>query len=404
MGKIFNLFKQSFIAVREYKLRTIFSLLGIAFGIASLSIIVAAVEGSYNRAYQTIEVFGPESILIFSGSREERGIRQRRKTLTMKDIQFLKQNMPQIKLIMPVLYVDDVKVYYKGETITTRLYGVSTQFEEAWNWYLIEGRMFNEKELKTKQNVCVIGLYIKKELFPDEDPIGKMILVNRLPCKVLGVLSKRGTTPTGRNLDDRILMPYTTVMSKFNHDFMYLNSIRIRFYKGGDVASLVEQVGYLLRESHGLKPGQPDDFHILSPVEIIRFLVNLTGTLVLFLGLSSIISLTIGGFVLANLFLLSVNERKKEIGIRRAVGAKRADIVLQFILEGLIITTIGAVLGFILAIGGAKLLTTVAQFPIKFSFIAFSLALTVSVFVGLISVLNPAIKASKLNPIEAIRE
>jgi len=404
MGKIYGLFRQSFIAVREYKLRTFFSLLGIAFGIASLSIIVAAVEGSYHKAYQTIEVFGPESILIFSGSRGERSIRQRRKTLTMADIRFLKQNMPQIKLIMPVLYIDDAKVYYKGETISTRVYGVSTQFEEAWNWYLIEGRLFNEEELRTKQNVCVIGLYVKKELFPGEDPIGKMILVNRLPCKVIGVLSKRGTTPTGRNLDDRILMPYTTVMSKFNHDFIYVNSIRIRFYKGGDVASLVEQVRYLLRESHGLKPGQPDDFHILSPVEIIRFLVNLTGTLVLFLGLSSIISLTIGGFVLANLFLLSVNERKKEIGIRRAVGAKRSDIILQFIMEALIITIIGAILGFVLAIGGANLLTKIAQFPIKFSFIAFSLALVVSVIVGLISVLNPALKASKLNPIEAIRE
>ncbi|NPA57811.1 MAG: FtsX-like permease family protein [Aquificae bacterium] len=404
MGKFYALFKQSLIAVREYKLRTLFSLLGIAFGIASLSIIVAAVEGSYHRAYQTIEVFGPESILIFSGARGERSVRQRRKTLTLKDIQFLKQNMPQIKLIMPVLFVDNVKVYYKGKTLTTRLYGVSTEFEEAWNWYLIEGRMFNEEELRTKKNVCVIGLYIRKELFGQEDPVGKMILVNGLPCKVLGVLSRRGTTPTGRNLDDRILMPYTTVMAKFNHDFIYVNAIRIRFHKGGDVAKLIEQVRYLLRESHGLKPGQPDDFHMLSPVEIIRFLVNLTGTLVLFLGLSSIISLTIGGFVLANLFLLSVSERKKEIGIRRAVGAKRRDIALQFIMEALVITVIGAVVGFVMAVAGAHLLTKVAQFPIKFSFIAFSLALIVSVAVGLISVLNPALKAARLNPIEAIRE
>ncbi|WP_457639997.1 ABC transporter permease [Persephonella sp.] len=404
MGKFFALLGQSFTAVKAYRLRTFFSVIGIAFGIASLSIIVAAVEGSFDRAYQTIEVFGPESILIFSGSREERSIRQRRKTLTMNDIKFLQQNIPQIKLIMPVLYLNDVPVYYKGSTIFTRVYGVSTQFEEAWNWYLIEGRLFNEEELKAKENVCVIGLYLKQELFKTEDPIGKMILVNGLPCKVLGVLSKRGTTPTGRNLDDRVLMPYTTVMSKFNHDFIYVNSIRIRFEKGSDVGKLVELVRYYLRENHHLKPGQPDDFHILSPVEIIRFLVNLTGTLVLFLGLSSVISLTVGGFVLANLFLLSVNERKKEIGIRRAVGAKKSDIIFQFLLEAVIITVIGAVLGFITAVIGAHLLTKIAQFPIKFSVLAFVLAVAVSVIVGIISVLNPALKASRLNPIEAIRE
>ncbi|WP_456464691.1 ABC transporter permease [Persephonella sp.] len=404
MEKFINLLKQSFIAVRSYKLRTFFSLLGIAFGVASLSIIVASVQGSYYRAYQTIEVFGPESILIFSGSREERGIRQRKKTLTMQDIEVLKKNIPQIKLIMPVLYVDEAQVYYRGNIITTRAYGVSTQFEEAWNWYLIEGRMFNEEELRRKKNVCVIGLYVKKELFEETDPIGKMILVNKLPCKVLGVLSRRGTTPTGRNLDDRILMPYTTVMSKINRDLKYINSIRIRFEKGSDVEKLVEKVRQILRQNHHLRPDQPDDFFILSPTEIIRFLVNLTGTLVLFLGLSSVISLTVGGFVLANLFLLSVNERKKEIGIRRAVGAKRKDILIQFILEAVLITLIGSVLGFILSFAGAYGLTKVAQFPIKFSFLSFAFGVVVSVIVGIISVLNPALKASKLNPIEAIRE
>ncbi|MDQ7055110.1 MAG: ABC transporter permease [Persephonella sp.] len=307
-------------------------------------------------------------------------------------------------MIMPVLYVDDAQVYYRGNIITTRVYGVSTQFEEAWNWYLIEGRLFSEEELKLKKNVCVIGLYVKEELFGIEDPIGKMIVVNRLTCKVLGVLSKRGTTPTGRNLDDRILMPYTTIMAKINHDLKYVNSIRIRFEKGSDVERLVEEVRKLLREKHRLSPDQSDDFFILSPKEIIRFLVNLTGTLVLFLGFSSVISLTVGGFVLANLFLLSVNERKKEIGIRRAVGGRKRDILFQFLIEGWIISVVGAVLGFVLAVVGAYLLTFIAQFPIKFSPVAFFFAVLVSLIVGTVSILNPALKAAKLNPIEAIRE
>ena len=403
MKKLLRIFNQSFIAVRAYKLRTFFSLLGIALGIASLSIIVAAVEGSYNRAYEIIDVFGPESIIIFSGSREERGVRHRQKTLTMNDLKALKQAIPEIKLIMPVLFVDDATIYYRGNITTSRVYGVSDQYEEAWNWYLIEGRFFNKQEIKTKQNVCVIGLYVREELFGKEDPIGKMILVNRLPCKILGVLSKRGTTPTGRNLDDRVLMPYTTVMAKINHDFLYINAIRIKFVKGAPVEKLIEKVRQILRQRHHLSPGESDDFFILSPTEIIRFLVNLTGTLVLFLGLSSAISLTVGGFVLANLFLLSVNERKKEIGIRRAIGAKKKDILFQFLFEAIIITIFGAIIGFGLAIIGAKMLTYIAQFPIKFSFIAFLAAVVVSVIVGVISALSPAMKAANLNPIEAIR-
>ena len=403
MKKLLRIFNQSFIAVRAYKLRTFFSLLGIALGIASLSIIVAAVEGSYNRAYEIIDVFGPESIIIFSGSREERGVRHRQKTLTMNDLKALKEAIPEIKLIMPVLFVDDATIYYKGNITTSRVYGVSDQYEEAWNWYLIEGRFFNKQEIKTKQNVCVIGLYVREELFGKEDPIGKMILVNRLPCKILGVLSKRGTTPTGRNLDDRVLMPYTTVMAKINHDFLYINAIRIKFVKGAPVEKLIEKVRQILRQRHHLSPEESDDFFILSPTEIIRFLVNLTGTLVLFLGLSSAISLTVGGFVLANLFLLSVNERKKEIGIRRAIGAKKKDILFQFLFEAIIITIFGAIIGFGLAIIGAKMLTYIAQFPIKFSFIAFLAAVVVSVIVGVISALSPAMKAANLNPIEAIR-
>ncbi|WP_029522536.1 ABC transporter permease [Persephonella sp. KM09-Lau-8] len=403
MKKLLRIFNQSFIAVRAYKLRTFFSLLGIALGIASLSIIVAAVEGSYNRAYEIIDVFGPESIIIFGGSREERGVRHRKKTLTMDDLKALKQAIPEIKLIMPVLFVDDATIYYRGNITTSRVYGVSDQYEEAWNWYLIEGRFFNKQEIKTKQNVCVIGLYVREELFGKEDPIGKMILVNRLPCKILGVLSKRGTTPTGRNLDDRVLMPYTTVMAKINHDFLYINAIRIKFVKGAPVEKLIEKVRQILRQRHHLSPGESDDFFILSPTEIIRFLVNLTGTLVLFLGLSSAISLTVGGFVLANLFLLSVNERKKEIGIRRAIGAKKKDILFQFLFEAVIITIFGAIIGFGLAIIGAKMLTYIAQFPIKFSFIAFLAAVVVSVIVGVISALSPAMKAANLNPIEAIR-
>ena len=399
MNRFIGILKESLIAVKSFKLRTFFSIIGIALGIASLSIIVAAVEGAFKRAYEVVDVFGPESILIFGGSQEQKGIRVRQKTLTIDDIDELQKAFPEIKIIMPIVRVK-TKAYYRGKVVETRLYGVDQNYEEAWSWYLQEGRMFTLEEIKLKENVCIIGKYIKDEIFKNASPVGKTLIINKLPCKIIGILSERGTTPTGRNLDNRILMPYTTVMSKINHDLRYISSIRIRFYEETNIRKIINEIQQFLQYKHHAKK---DDFFILSPTEIINFLVTLTGTLILFLGLSSTISLSIGGFVLANLFLLSVSERKKEIGIRKALGAKNKDIMLQFLIEAVIITTIGALSGFVLGIIGAKLLRNLVDFPVYFSIEGFLIALTVSSIVGILSALNPALKAAKLNPIEAIR-
>ncbi|WP_456402106.1 ABC transporter permease [Persephonella sp.] len=399
MAKFIGILKESFTAVKSFKLRTFFSIIGIALGIASLSIIVAAVEGAFKRAYEVVESFGPESVLIFGGSQEQKGIRNRQKILTIYDIEDLRRTFPEIKIIMPIVRVR-TKVYFKGKVEETRLYGVDINFEEAWSWYLLEGRMFTPEELRLKKNVCIIGKYLKDQLFGNIDPVGKSIILNRLSCKIIGVLSERGTTPTGRNLDNRVLMPYTTVMYKINHDPVYITSIRIRYYPDVKLSEVIKETENFLIMKH---KGNKDDFFILSPTEILDFLVALTGTLILFLGFSSAISLSIGGFVLANLFLLSVSERRKEIGIRKALGAKKRDILLQFISEAVIITSFGAILGFILGIIGANLLKEIVDFPVHFSFEGFLIAFIVSFIVGILSSLNPALKASKLNPIEAIR-
>jgi len=284
--------------------------------------------------------------------------------------------------------------------LNTTIYGVNNDYEEAWSWYLSEGRFFTEEEIKHKKYVCIVGIYVKQRLFGNESPIGKTIFINKIPCKVIGVLEPRGTTLTGRNLDNRVLMPYTTVMYKIMHDPKYISAIRIRFYKDIDIKSAVEEIRAFLQFS---KNAKSEDFFILTPNEILRFLFALTGSLVLFLGLSSLISLTVGGFVLSNLILLSVNERKTEIGIRRALGAKRRDIIIQFLIEVLIITIIGAIIGFLLGVVGAKLLRYIADFPTSFSIIGFSISLVVSIIVGILSALSPSIKAARLDPIKAIR-
>jgi putative ABC transport system permease protein len=400
MRKLKYIFKNSLIAIRYYKLRTFFSILGVALGIASLSIIIAAVEGAYKKAYEVVESFGPDSILIFGGRQEKKGIRNRDKTLTIKDIEELKRTFPFIKLIMPIVIYKG-KVHRGGEVLNTTIYGVDNNYEEAWSWYLSEGRFFTEEEIKQKKYVCILGVYVRNQLFkPEEDPLGKTIFINKIPCKIIGVLEPRGTTLTGRNLDNRILMPYTSVMYKILHDPKYITAIRIRFYKGVDIAEAVEEIKAFLVFS---KKAKSEDFFILTPNEILRFLFALTGSLVLFLGLSSMISLTIGGFVLSNLILLSVNERRVEIGIRRALGAKRKDIIFHFLIEITILVSIGAVIGFLFGMIGAKLLKNIADFPTSFSFIGFIISLIVSIIVGLISAISPSLKASKLEPAKAIK-
>jgi len=397
--KIFIFLNHILNSVKYYKLRAIFSIIGISLGVASLSIIVASVEGAFRKAYDVVESFGPDSILIFGGSQEKKGIRERNKTLTIADFHLIERNFPNIKLIMPII-IYKTNIRRRDNLINTTVYGVDTNYEEAWSWYLLKGRFFTYEDIKEKKFSCVVGLYVVKELFSkDEEPLGKDIFINNTPCKIVGVLEPKGTTITGRNLDNRVLLPYTTVMYKINHDPKYISAIRIRFYKGVNISEEVER----LKQFLAYLKGNTDQFFILTPSEILRFLMALTGSLIIFLGVSSGISLTVGGFVLANLFLLSVQQRKKEIGIRRSMGAKRRDILVQFILEAVILTSLGGVLGFILGYIGSKFLKQIADFPIYFSVIGFFIALIVSIIVGLLSVINPALKASKLNPVEAIR-
>jgi len=391
-----KIFKDSLKAVISFKIRTFFSILAISIGIASLSIIVASVEGAYGKAYEIVNKFGPDSMMIFGGSQEITSLRQRQKTITLEIYQDITQKFPEIKLSMPLIFIPNVKLSYQDKKHNTRLIGASEKFSEIWSWNIDEGRLFSKEEIDTKANVCIIGKTVKKELFSNEEAVGKYITLNNLVCKVIGVLSERGSTPTGEDLDDRVMMPYTTIMSKINHDNKYIDGIRLKLYKDVDIGDLTKKIEQYFKQRN-------IDVFILTPQEILNFLLQLTGSLVLFLGLSSTISLTIGGFVLANLFLLSVNERTHEIGIRRAVGATKRDILKHFIYEALIITFIASIIGFLIGFGGSKLLVKIIEFPVKFSWISFIFAVIVSLIVGIIAVLNPALKASRINPIEAIK-
>jgi putative ABC transport system permease protein len=297
----------------------------------------------------------------------------------------------------------EVTVSYKEEKNQTLIVGSTSDYSRVWTWPVIEGSDFTEDDVKGLRNVGLIGQYLAKELFGNENPVGKYVLVKGLPVQIVGVLSERGTSPSGDLLDNRIVIPITTLMRKLQNETKYVSALRIRFIDQENLYSHLEELKIFFRKRHGIPEGEPDDFTIISPKEIIKFLVALTGSLVVFLGITGVISLIVAGFVLANLFLLSVKERTKEIGIRRATGAKKNDILLQFLFESVVITTIGGILGFILALLSSKLLMLIAEFPIYFSWKAFVVGLLLSWVVGIGFGLQPAKRAADLNPIEAIR-
>jgi putative ABC transport system permease protein len=403
MDRLFRIISQSLKAVKAFKLRTLFCLLSVSLGIASISVIVAATEGAYKKALEIVDRFGPDAILVFGGGEEARATGERMKTITLDDIEAVRQAFFSAYVVVPMTAMREVTVSYRDKKYQTLIVGSTSDYSRVWTWPVVQGSDFTDEDVKGLRNVGLIGQFLARELFGEVDPVGKNVLVRRIPVQIVGVLSERGTTPAGDRLDDRMIIPITTLMRKLQNETTYVSALRMRFYDQKNLDTYVEEVRSFLRERHKIPQGEPDDFTIISPKEIIKFLVALTGSLVIFLGVTGVISLVIAGFVLANLFLLSVRERTREIGIRRAAGAKKKDILLQFLGESVVITTLGGIIGLALALLSSKLLMYIAQFPIYFSWKAFAVGILLSWIVGIGFGMQPANRAANLKPIEAIR-
>jgi putative ABC transport system permease protein len=368
-----------------------------------MTLIVGATAGAYAKAFEIVQMFGPDALLVFSGGDEARAIGMRQKSLTIADVEAVRESFPAASLVVPMTTVPNATVAYRENKSQTLIVGSSSDYSRAWSWPVLQGSDFSDDDVRGLRNRALVGQHVVNELFGAEDPVGKYLFVKGIPVEIVGVLSVRGTSPGGANLDDRIVMPYTTVMRKIQNESMYIAAMRVRITDQKNLEMYAEELRLFLRERHRLQPVDPDDFRIISPKEIIKFLVALTGSLVVFLGITGVISLAVAGFVLANLFLLSVRERTAEIGIRRATGARRRDILVQFLLEALMLTTAGGVLGLILGVVSGEILEPVMKFRLIFSWKAFAAGMILAWIVGVAFGLQPARKAANLKPIEAIR-
>lgn len=392
-------------AVWAFKLRSLFVVLGVAFGIAGLTLIVTAVDGANRKAMQIVDMFGPDSALVFGGNIKKRAVGMRTLTLSRDDAKRMEDSLPGAYQVIPMRARFGQPVKHGNRNYQdVVIVGATNDYSKAWNWPLAEGRDITKEDERLGTKVALLGSKPSEELFGDKSPIGEVIYISNIPFQVVGKLSYRGFTGGGGgDIDNRIIIPLSTLLQRYNLNRKYFRALRVKFYEPDYMEAHTENLRSLLRDQHGLDETEDDDFTILTADEVLKFLAIFKGGLTIFLGVTATIALLVGGFVLANLFSISVSERSEEIGLKKALGAHKSAIMMQFLVEACALTLLGGVLGLFLGLGLGQFLSRLDILTIQFSWKAFFMALAGSQIVGIIFGLKPAKQAADLDPIQALR-
>ncbi|BDQ33933.1 ABC transporter permease [Pseudodesulfovibrio portus] len=392
-------------AVWAFKLRSFFVVLGVAFGIASLTLIVTAVDGANRMAVEIVDMFGPDAALVFGGNIQKRAVGMRTLTLSNEDAKRIRDSLPGVSQVIPMRAKFGQTVKSGNENFQdVRIIGATEDYALAWNWPLAEGRDISAEDQRLGARIAILGDKVSKEIFGQESPVGRVIYIAGIPFQVVGRLTLRGVSGGGGgDIDSRIIVPLSTLVQRFNMDRKYFRALRIKFLEPDYMSAHVENLRLLLRHLHHIGPGEDDDFSIITADEVLKFLSMFKGGLTIFLGVTAGIAVLVGGFVLANLFSLSVSERAEEIGLKKAMGARSSAILGQFLVEACALTALGGVFGLFLGLGLGQFLSRLDILTIQFSWKAFFMALAGSQAVGLVFGLKPAKQAADLDPIQALR-
>lgn len=387
------------------KLRAFLMMIGIIIGIIALTLIVSVGFGAKDLVMERVNKFGTESLMIFAGGGVQLSQMDRAQgstTLKLEDIEYLEREIPEIKGMAPFSRKGNSDVKYFEKATTTTVLGCTPSYASVWNWDVTEGEFITDEDMRTLNRVCLIGPTVQKELFGDNYPIGEQIRIGNIQFEVKGVLEAKGTSPGGGDMDNRIMIPLSTFMRRVaNID--YLSATKVLLYNPSEINTAVEKINHVLRERHSLAEGVPNDFTIITPTEVTAMAEKVSGTFNIFLALLAGLSLITGGFVIANIMTISVNERKKEIGLRKAVGASSKKIVMQFLFEALAVTISGGIIGIILGGTGAIILGIMMQMPVSVSWESVLVGVVSASTIGIIAGIQPAKKAARLNPIEALK-
>jgi putative ABC transport system permease protein len=389
--------------MRRNKLRAFLVMAGVIVGIAALTIIVSVSKAANRKIMQQINNFGPTAMMLFAGGgRNMPGADPSVTTLTLEDARAIEEQVRGVTLTCPMINRSQISVSYQDISTTTMVSGVAATYREAWDWGLESGEFFDEQDYSSMARVAMIGRTPARELFGEASPVGETIRISNASYRIKGVLQAKGAGATGGDMDNRILIPLTTAMRRaFNVTSVAL--IRIRVARQSEVESVAAEVRALMRERHRIRPPNLDDFRVITPTAISALAQSTRGTLNTVLIAVTSISLVVGGIVLMNVMLLAVTERRREIGLRRALGGRRSDIMFQFLFESMALTLAGGITGLTLGVAAVVVMGRWGGRPVEISWEPLVLAVAVSLAVGLLFGLAPARRAARLHPVDALR-
>ena len=394
----------AFRALRRNKLRTVLTMLGIIIGVGAVIAMVGIGNGAKAQVQARIAALGQNVIMIFSGSINRGGVFSGfggAGTLTVEDALAIQNEVPGVSVVSPEVR-SGAQITAGENNWSTQVMGEGVDYLTLRQWDLADGVMFTDVDVRSAAKVGVLGKTTADKLFPDDDPVGKIIRIKNVPVKVLGVLRAKGVSMMGSDQDDTVIIPYTTAMKRLA-GVTTLRSINVQATSAEQIATVQNGITDLLRQRHRIQAGRDDDFIIRNQQEISEAASATTEVMTALLAAIASVSLLVGGIGIMNIMLVSVTERTREIGIRMAVGARGRDILLQFLIEAVTLSSTGGVLGILLGIGGAKVLTVIKNWPTLVSPDSIIIAFVFSAAVGIFFGFYPARKASRLDPIDALR-
>jgi ABC-type antimicrobial peptide transport system permease subunit len=454
-------------ALRRNVMRSALTTLGVVIGVAAVIAMVDIGQGSSASVQATIASMGANNLVIQPGAGASAGVSfgsGSAVTLTPQDAEAVARDCPAVAHVAPIVRVRTQVVYGNRNWVPTFIYGTTPEFHDVRDWHsLDEGEAFTDRDVRGARKVCLLGRTLVRELFQGESPIGKEVRVQKVSFKVIGVLSRKGANMMGMDQDDMLIAPWTTIKYRVagvsatttNQStssstpsataapgstatqpnslkdlypvadplartyiqpsasqlqdtpqpvrFTNIDQIMVKATTESAIPTAIKEITQLLHERHRIPPGQPDDFNIRDMTEMTKALASTSARMGVTLFFVALISLFVGGVGIMNIMMVSVTERTREIGLRMAVGARAADVLRQFLVEAIVLCLLGGAFGIVLGRGGAYLIHTFMNWPIKPSTPAVVLAFTVSAIVGIVFGYYPAWKASRLDPIEALR-